>query len=149
MPNRAELRIGGTRLAVADLERSRAFYCGLLGLLFLNESDDLPSLCGHPDRVTFCAFHEELAPQASQSNPGFYRFALMFRHRRELARVVKCLVDTAYGIEGASHSGNTEAVYLKDPDGILIELCVEGAPRLPKPLGVRELDLEGLLKELS
>lgn len=42
---------------------------------------------------------------------------------------MKRLIDAAYGIDDASDYGVAEAVYLRDPDGIPVELYVERPER--------------------
>jgi catechol 2,3-dioxygenase len=53
---------------------------------------------------------------------GLHHFAVLYPDRRELARVVRRLVDHGHLIEGAQDHGATVSVYLSDPDGNGIEL---------------------------
>lgn len=85
-----------------------------------------------------------------------YHVAFLYPSRKELAKVVQKLIDTNYPLEGPADHGVSEAIYLRDPDDIGVELYVD-RPR--KEWKVRNdgmvemvtepLDLQSILQELS
>lgn len=153
----SELTIGEMHLTVANLERSLAFYCSLIGLQIAGRTDNrivlAPPARGririNPPR----RFSELSIPHG---HGGFYHFSFHYPHRRELARIVKRFIDEAYGIDDASDYGVAEAVFLRDPDGIPVELYTDRPEReWPRDnrgeicMICRPLDLECLLSELT
>lgn len=95
------------------------------------------------------------APPQPKGTAGLYHFAILFPSRKELARVLKSIMDAKYPITGASDHGVSEAIYLDDPDGIGIELYADRkevewkrAPDGSVAMTLEPLDLQGLLAEL-
>jgi catechol 2,3-dioxygenase len=126
----AELIIGEVHLTVANSERSLAFYCNLIGLRVARKFDHRIVLVPDArDRIRINPPRRFPALAAPRGHGGFYHFAFHYPRRREFARIVKRLIDAAYGIDDASDYGVAEAVYLRDPDGIPVELYVERPER--------------------
>jgi catechol 2,3-dioxygenase len=74
--------------------------------------------------------HVALTEQAGASRQprgttGLYHFAILVPNRRELARMIRRLVDQDWPIGGASDHGVSEALYLDDPDGNGIEIYAD------------------------
>jgi catechol 2,3-dioxygenase len=56
---------------------------------------------------------------------GIYHYAILFPTRKELALVLKRIVDAGYPLEGAADHAVSEAIYLRDPDNIGVELYID------------------------
>lgn len=116
-------RLGGVELTVTDLERSIAFYAGVLGLQVQRREPGVVALgAGGEALVTL---HENASAQRPGRESGVYHFALLFPTREDLARVVVRLAGARTPIDGASDHGVSEAIYLPDPDGIGVELAAD------------------------
>lgn len=61
-------------------------------------------------------------PPPPPRTSGLYHFAILFPSRLELAKVLQRLIDANYPLDGASDHGVSEALYLRDPDSIGVEL---------------------------
>ena len=119
----AALRLGPVHLAVADLDRSIAFYEQSIGLRLHRRDDGVAALgAGAEDLVVL--EHEPGARRAGR-HAGLYHVALLHPSRLELARAAGRLVATRTPISGASDHGISEAIYLPDPDGNGIELAAD------------------------
>ena len=144
----ATLRLGAVHLAVADLDRSVAFYEGAIGLR-VHGRENLVAAMG-AGRDDLLVLHGEPGARRAGRHAGLYHFALLFPSREGLARAALRLAATGTPIQGASDHGTHEAIYLPDPDGNGIELYAD-RPRegWPVPLdfthGPRRLDLDGLV----
>ncbi|MDN4523100.1 VOC family protein [Fictibacillus fluitans] len=109
-------------LMVEDLNRSLSFYQDILGLSILNKSEkkiDL-TLDGTTSLLTI-----EQPYNAQPKQPrtaGLYHFALLVPSRKELARVLRHLLNIGYPLQGAADHLVSEALYLADPDGNGIEI---------------------------
>jgi catechol 2,3-dioxygenase len=116
-------RLGGVELTVTDLDRSVAFYTGVIGLT-VHERDGARAALGvgDEDLVTLWA---EASARPPGRHAGLYHFALLFPSRAELARAGRRVAERRAPIDGASDHGTHEAIYLPDPDGIGIELAVD------------------------
>lgn len=61
-------------------------------------------------------------PPPPPRTSGLYHFAILLPSRVELAKVIQRLIDAGYPLDGASDHSVSEAIYLRDPDSIGIEL---------------------------
>lgn len=150
-----ELRLGPARLVVTDLERSTAFYEGVLGLRRLPDSDDDIVRFGSADDTVAIDLVERPGARRAGRTAGLYHVALLYPSREELARVVERIAATGTMIEGAPDHGTHEAIYLADPDGNGIELAADRAraawPDLTniEEIRPRPLDMHALLATVA
>lgn len=111
---------GPVALNVADLNRSRRFYEGLLGLTVREQSGDT-LLLGTPAR-TLLELHQQPGARPKPRNAtGLYHAAILLPSRADLAQVLARLISVRYRI-GASDHLVSEALYLDDPDGNGLEI---------------------------
>lgn len=118
-------KIGHVHLTVSNLEKSLQFYRDILGFEVTNKygkSAVFLSAGGYHHHIGLNVWQGEGIPPQPQGFAGLYHFAILLPSRLELAKVLKSLVDNKYPIEGASNHGVSEAIYLRDPDNIGIEL---------------------------
>ena len=152
-------RIGHVHLKVADLDRSLAFYCGVLGF-------ELKQRYGH--QAAFVAagdYHHHIGLNTWQSRSGkppapgttgLFHVAVLYPTRAALADALKRLVTAKVPLDGASDHGVSEALYLNDPDGNGVELYRD-RPEAEWPrnadgtlaMGTEALDVRMLLREAA
>ena len=152
-------RIGHTHLTVGDLDRSIAFYCGILGFELTaryGNSAAFISAGGYHHHIGLNTWAGVGVPPQPKGYAGLYHHAILYPTRKSLATVLKRLMDAEYPMTGFSDHGVSEALYLDDPDGIGVELYFDRAteewPRNPDgtlAMGSDPLDLESLLRELE
>ncbi len=154
----AQTRIGHVHLKVSDLQKSLDFYSGLLGfdkVMLYGGQAAFVSAGGYHHHIGLNTWHSKGAPPAPEYAPGLYHTAILYPERRDLAEILKRLIDAQYPITGASDHGVSEAIYLDDPDGNGVELYWD-RPRDQWPLDdsgrltmfTRALDLKELLATL-
>lgn len=154
----AQSRIGHVHLKVSDLDRALSFYRDLLGFELTTMYGDQAAFIsagGYHHHIGLNTWHSKGAPPAPQNSTGLYHTAILYPTRRDLADILKRLIDAQYPISGASDHGVSEAIYLNDPDGNGVELYRD---RPKEEWSYREdgsvemvtqpLDLDDLLKEL-
>jgi catechol 2,3-dioxygenase len=119
------VRVGHVHLKVADLERSLAFYCGVLGFSVMQRMGE---------EVAFLSaggYHHDLALNTWRSRggrapapgaTGLFHVAFLYPDRPALAKAAVALKAAGVPLDGASDHGVSEALYLHDPDGNGIEL---------------------------
>jgi len=155
----AQTRIGHVHLKVSDLNKSLAFYCDLLGfdkIMAYGSQAAFLSAGGYHHHIGLNTWQSKGAPPAPEYAPGLYHTAILYPDRKDLAAILKRLIDAEYTITGASDHGVSEAIYLDDPDGNGVELYWD-RPKELWPLDengeltmfTQRLDLEGLLATLS
>jgi catechol 2,3-dioxygenase len=154
-----ETRIGHVHLKVADIGRSLGFYCGLLGFeLTSRYGPDAAfiSAGGYHHHIALNTWFSRNAPPPPRATTGLFHTAVLYPSRRDLAVVLRRLMNAGYPLTGASDHGVSEALYLDDPDGNGVELAWDRPrdrwPRNPDgSLGMftRPLDLDALLQELA
>jgi len=151
------VRIGHVHLKVADLERSLAFYCGVLGFHLMQRygrQAAFVSAGGYHHHLGLNTWESAGGPPPARGTTGLYHVAILYPSRTELADALKRLVSAGVALDGASDHGVSEALYLRDPDGNGIELYRD-RPEADWPraddgtlaMVTGRLDLEALLAE--
>lgn len=117
------LRLGHVRLGVSDLARSLEYYTGVLGLEARRTDDSSATLhaTGEPEPLVELVEQPGTSPIAAQSRLGLYHFAILLPDRAALGRFLGHVARTGTRI-GASDHLVSEALYLRDPDGLGIEV---------------------------
>ena len=121
----SETRIGHVHLKVADLKRSLAFYCDLLGFELITMYGDAAAFIsagGYHHHIGLNTWHSKDAPPATREGVGLYHTAILYPTRKDLAIIYKRLLDVNYPNIGSSDHGVSEALYLRDPDNNGVEL---------------------------
>jgi catechol 2,3-dioxygenase len=154
----AGTNIGHIHLKVADIDRSLAFYQGVLGfdlVVRMGESAAFVSAGGYHHHIGLNTWHSRRGTAAPSHHTGLYHFAIKYPSRRDLARAVRQVLHAGVPLQGVADHGVSEAVYLADPDGNGIELYRDRAES-EWPRGADgnivltmadPLDLEALLRE--
>jgi catechol 2,3-dioxygenase len=149
--------IGHVHLKVSDLERSLAFWVGVLGFEVQARYGDeaaFISAGGYHHHLGLNTWESKGAPPPPRHTTGLYHVAIRYPDRPALARALKQLVDAGVAIDGASDHGISEAIYLRDPDENGVELYrdrpADQWPRSPDgalAMTREALDLPALLAE--
>ena len=117
--------IGHVHLKVSNIDKALSFYQGLLGFEITQrygESAVFLSAGGYHHHIGLNTWHSKDGPPAPIRAAGLYHIAILYPTRKDLAIVLKRLIDTQYPLSGASDHGVSEAIYLNDPDRNGIEL---------------------------
>ncbi len=112
-------------LKVTDLEVSLNFYQGLLGFEVMQHYGTeaaFLSAGGYHHHIGLNTWYSKNGPRAEERSPGLFHTAIVYPTRRDLAVILKRLVDAGYPLTGASDHGVSQALYLDDPDGNGVEL---------------------------
>lgn len=146
-------------LKVADLGKSLAFYCDLLGFEITTMYGDQAAFIsagGYHHHIGLNTWYSKGASPAPERGVGLFHTAIVYPARKDLAFILRRLVDAKYPLTGASDHGVSEALYLNDPDNNGVELYWDRPKELwphnetgKLEMFTRALDLEGLLKELK
>ena len=151
----AQTRIGHVHLKVSDLQKSLDFYQKLLGFELVTMYGDQAAFIsagGYHHHIGLNTWQSKGAPPAPEYAAGLFHTAILYPERKDLAAILKRLMDAGYPITGASDHGVSEAIYLDDPDRNGVELYWD-KPKEQWPLDengnltmyTRRLDVEGLL----
>src|SRR5215212_6988854 len=114
-------------LRVRDLERSKTFYRDVLGLQVRRQVPGrmIFFTCGVNDHDLAVMQLGPDAPPAEENRVGLYHFALRLNSLDELRAAYRHLKANDANMVGFTHHGDTKSIYLKDPDGLEIELFCE------------------------
>jgi len=151
--------IGHVHLKVADLERSLAFYCGVLGFELMQRWG------GQAAFISAGGYHHHIGLNTWESlggsppppgSTGLYHVAILYPDRPTLADALRRLIDANISLDGAADHGVSEALYLRDPDDNGVELYRD-RPQDEWPrsedggvaMYTRPLDLRALMAELK
>jgi catechol 2,3-dioxygenase len=149
--------IGHVHLKVSDIDRSLAFYEGVLGfdvVARLGDEAVFISAGGYHHHIGLNTWESKGAGPPPPNTTGLFHTAIRFPDRKSLAQAVKRVLDAGIPVTGASDHGASEAIYLRDPDDNGVELYrdrpEEEWPRTPDgqlTLYTRPLDVAALLAE--
>jgi catechol 2,3-dioxygenase len=153
------VHIGHVHLKVADLERSLAFYCGVLGFELMQRwaaQAAFISAGGYHHHIGLNTWESLGGSPPPPGSTGLYHVAIRYPDRLTLADALRRLVDANVSLDGAADHGVSEALYLRDPDENGVELYRD-RPREEWPrsedggvaMYTRPLDLRALLAELK
>lgn len=120
-----DVRIGHVHLKVADLERSIAFYEGVLGFEVMQrygKQAAFLSAGGYHHHIGLNTWESRGGTPAPPHHTGLYHVAILYPDRTTLADALRRLVDAGVPLDGAADHGVSEALYLRDPDGNGVEL---------------------------
>jgi catechol 2,3-dioxygenase len=154
-----QTRIGHAHLKVSDIEKSLAFYCGLLGFELVTRYGPQAAFIsagGYHHHIGLNTWYSEGGSAPPINSTGLFHIAILYPTRKDLAAIFKRLSDHGYPFTGASDHGVSQALYLNDPDGNGIELYWD-RPREEWPrksdgsieMYTRALDLGNLSLELT
>jgi catechol 2,3-dioxygenase len=146
-------RIGAVHLRISNLEKSLAFYGGLLGLNTVSPENSTIGLSASGESPELLRLTE--VPGAKPRTPhsaGLFHTAIRVPSRVELANVIRQLQSSRWPLYGFANHGVSESVYLADPDGNGIEIYAD-LPREAWPhdgdriaMTTDPLDVDKLLK---
>jgi catechol 2,3-dioxygenase len=119
------VRIGHVHLKVADLDRSLAFYCGVLGFELMQKFGPgaaFISAGGYHHHIGLNTWESLGGSPPPPRATGLYHLAILYPTRAKLADALRRLVAADIPLDGASDHGVSEALYLRDPDQNGVEL---------------------------
>ncbi len=125
------VRIGHVHLKVADLERSLAFYCGVLGFQLTQRYGPgaaFVSAGGYHHHIGLNTWESRGGKAPPRGTTGLYHVAILYPDRQSLADALRRLIEHQIPLDGAADHGVSEALYLQDPDGNGLELYVDRDP---------------------
>lgn len=118
-------RIGHVHLKVADLDRSIAFYSGVLGFEVqqrFGPGAAFLSAGGYHHHIGLNTWESLGATPPPAGHTGLYHTAFLYPSRAELADAMRRVLTAGIELDGAADHGVSEAIYLTDPDGNGVEL---------------------------
>jgi catechol 2,3-dioxygenase len=119
-------RLGRVSLQVSDLERSLAYYQGVLGFRAVESGGGSALLAAQGSDTPLVELHERKGARqvSKRGHLGLYHFAILLPDRLALGRFVAHLAKAGEAY-GASDHRVSEALYLRDPDGLGIEVYAD------------------------
>jgi catechol 2,3-dioxygenase len=120
------LRLGPVRLRVSDLRRSLDYYTQVLGLEARDVTPTTAALHAHGEDAPLVVLDADpdTSPVRIQSRLGLYHFAILLPDRAALGRFLAHVASIGMRV-GASNHLVSEALYLRDPDGLGIEIYAD------------------------
>lgn len=116
----SKIYLAEVALQVKDLERQKAFYTQVIGLMILSQTDREVILgAGGKALVHLIQTNSE---DTVKSSYGLYHMAILLPSREDLADVFKHIAGLNVPFVGAADHGYSEALYLEDLEGNGIEL---------------------------
>lgn len=151
--------IGHVHLKVSNIGKALKFYRDILGFEVMSRMGNSAvflSAGGYHHHIGLNTWESAGGSPAPRGTTGLYHFAILVPTRKELAKVLKRLIENKYSIGGTADHGVSEAIYLNDPDGNGIEIYADKPKRLwPKDssgkliMYTKPLNIENLMKELG
>jgi len=150
-----QVRVGHVHLKVANLDRSLAFYCDVLGFELMQRMGPgaaFISAGGYHHHIGLNTWESAGGQPPPPKSTGLYHVAFLYPTRATLADALHCVLEAGIALDGASDHGVSEALYLRDPDQNGVELYWD-RPQSEWPreadgtlaMYTRRLDIEDLL----
>ena len=117
--------IGHVHLKVADIDRSLAFWSGVLGFEVQQRIGDqaaFVSAGGYHHHIALNTWESKGGSPPPRGTTGLYHVAVLYPDRKALAEALRSVLDAGIPLVGATDHGVSEALYLSDPDGNGVEL---------------------------
>ena len=146
MSKSASARVGHIHLRVSDLDRSIAFYSGVLGFEVTQRYGAGAAFLaagGYHHHIGLNTWESLGATPPPKGHTGLYHSAFLYPDRQALAEALARVVAAGIPLDGAADHGVSEAVYLRDPDENGVELYVD-RPRADWPR-----DADGTVKMVN
>jgi len=152
----AATSIGHVNLKVADLDRSLAFYQGILGFELIRRLDEAAfvSAGGYHHHIALNTWDTKDSGPPAKNLTGLHHLAILFSTRADLANAAQRVLDNNVKLTAALDHGVSEALYMRDPDDNGVELYWD-RPQAEWPKGpdekyifkIEKLDVDDLLAE--
>lgn len=117
------IHVSRVDLLVKDLKKSLNFYLNDLGFSILKETNDYTSLTANHEHELIRLYEDKSIDK--NNNMNIYHFALLLPTRKDLSKFLHQLIIKQIPIDGAADHLVSEAIYLRDPDGIGIEITCD------------------------
>src|SRR6478752_795879 len=117
--------IGHVHLKVSDIDRALAFYRDILGFEEMQRLGDQAAFIsagGYHHHIGLNTWESKGGTAPPPGHTGLYHVAIRYPDRKALADALRRLVEAGIPLSGASDHGVSEALYLHDPDGNVVEL---------------------------
>ncbi|SEC51351.1 MULTISPECIES: VOC family protein [unclassified Beijerinckia] len=118
-------RIGHVNLKVADIDRSLAFYQGVLGLKVtkrIGEQAAFLAYDGYHHDICINTWQSRDGTPPPHNTTGLYHLAIVFDQRSDLRDAFLSLKAAGISIDAVVDHGVSESIYLRDPDQNGVEL---------------------------
>lgn len=147
-------KIGQVHLRVSDINLSLEFYKSFLGFKIVEQTDHAVFLSSD-GKMPYLVALSTAKPVDLTQRAGLYHFAILLPQRKDLADFLSHLLKhkDEIHIDGFSDHLVSEAIYIRDPDNIGIEIYCDRIPSDWKwndnqvIMSIESLDMEGLLVE--
>jgi catechol 2,3-dioxygenase len=155
-PGARAARIGHVNLKVSNLERSLAFYEGVLGLRVTKRVGDEAAFLayeGYHHDICINTWQSRDSPPPPQDTTGLFHLAIVYAERSGLRDAFRRVKAAGIAIDAAVDHGVSESIYLRDPDQNGVELYWDRpamlwyGPDADLNMGHRPRDAEELLRE--
>ena len=122
---RSQDYIGATGIGVSDLKRSADFYTRVLGMKFERFGEGRMALKFGNQKINLHEKGREFSPRATLAEPGTLDicFIASVPLKDVIARLVEARVPIVEGpVAKTGATGPIRSVYVRDPDGNLVEI---------------------------
>jgi catechol 2,3-dioxygenase len=152
----SKARIGHVNLKVSDLERSLAFYEGILEFKITKRIGNDAAFLAYGDYhhdICINTWQSRAGSPPPEGTTGLFHLAIVYSERRDLREAFARLKTAGVTIDSVIDHGVSESIYIRDPDQNGVELYWDrpavgwwddaGALRM----GHRPMDPEELLRD--
>jgi len=117
------IHVSRVDLYVKNIDKSLDFYLESLGFSILEQTKEYTSLTVDYKSELVRLYENKSIEKTNKMN--IYHFALLLPSRKDLSKFLHHLIIKQIPIDGAADHLVSEAIYLRDPDGIGIEITCD------------------------
>lgn len=137
-------KIGLVHYTVADMAKQIAFYQDILGFHLLRHEGDEAAL--GTDQHELLRLTAVPGAKRHRMTTGLYHTAFLVPSRRDLAHIMRRIIETQTPIQGTTNHGTHLAIYLPDPEGNGIEIAWD-FPREDWPMKDGKMDFASMPRQ--
>jgi catechol 2,3-dioxygenase len=118
----SRVEVGRVQLAISDLDRSLAFYEGVLGFAVARRAGRAALLTAGGGHLHIELRARDGGASPAAGPPAPFRFALRYPNRPALAEALRRVTDATIPLEGTEDTGVSVELVVRDPDGHAVAL---------------------------
>ncbi|MCU0436587.1 MAG: VOC family protein [Raineya sp.] len=134
-----QITFGAIHLNNTNLRVATEFWTKIVGMKLRNSTDEIAEFGS--ESQTLVVVHQTAKSAFKEGYTGLYHYAIHAPNKVEFAKMIQRLIYNNYSFASIDHT-MSKSIYLRDPDGILLEFTLETPERFKRVISENGLFME-------